>query len=116
MGMARVGTTKFRGTRPPATLDEQGRIPLRMTFAKQARGFCGSEWDSRALGGSVQGHRLPLRAVGLELRYLLLVGEGDADVVESLEQPPARVVVDVEALLDRLGPLPGLDRPALQID
>src|SRR4051812_42127629 len=58
---------------------------------------------SRTIPVSVLGDGLPGRPTTLVRRDVGLVSQGDADVVEALEQPPPGVVVDVEGVLDRFG-------------
>src|SRR3954466_9431853 len=49
------------------------------------------------------GRRQPGRSVCLVIGDLVGLFQGETDVVETFEQPPAGVVVDVEARLDRAG-------------
>src|SRR3954449_2668858 len=61
---------------------------------------CG-DGKTRCIAGnetSVDGHGLPRRPTTLVCRDVALVPESDADVVETLEQPPPGVVVDVEGV------------------
>src|ERR1044071_6031174 len=70
----------------------------------------------RTDGSGVLRDRLPARPLGLERRDVGLVPEGDPDVVEALQQPPAGVVVDVEGVLDRVDALARPDGPRLEVD
>src|SRR6195952_2885650 len=58
----------------------------------------------------------PARTRRLVRRYLVVVGQRDVDIVESLEQPPPGVVVDVEGVLDRVRTLACLDGSRLEVD
>src|SRR5690242_12602119 len=71
---------------------------------------------STAESACVDGDRLPGRSGRLVARDVLLVAQRDADVVETLQQPPTRVVVDVEGVLDAVVALTGTDRAGLEID
>src|ERR1041384_3470703 len=60
------------------------------------RGFLLGEGELRAYSGRCDGgrHGLPSRARSLELGDRVGVAQGQGDVVQSLQQPPAGVVVD----------------------
>src|SRR3954451_16053613 len=85
------------------------------------RGFPLSLWENSLIGAlfaacasdlSSEGRRLPRRPAGLVGRDVLLVRQRDADVVESFEEPPPGVVVDLEGS----GEGTGLDGPLAQVD
>src|SRR6188472_1749320 len=65
---------------------------------------------------SVDGRWFPRRTSGLVGLDVVLMTQGDADVVEPFEQPPPGVVVDVEGVLDRLDTVTRAHRPRLEVD
>src|SRR5689334_4845562 len=67
---------------------------------RNAQNPCGTGDSSTERSKS---RRLPRRSSGLVRGDVTLVGEGQRDVVEALEQPPPCVVVDVERVLDGVG-------------
>src|SRR6478609_4911850 len=83
--------------RHPATTSVENRTMPR--FLNQGWGISASKVRAPR-SDSVQSHGLPRRPRGLEGRDIGLVPEGDADVVQTLQQAPPRVVVDVEGVLD----------------
>src|SRR5688572_17029971 len=87
----------------------------RAEFPLTCKGKLGA-FDVVATTSSVLRDRLPARTRRLDRRNRVGVTEGDADVVETFEQAPARVVVDVDRVDDRVRPFAGLHRAGLEID
>src|SRR4029078_3289877 len=63
-----------------------------------------------------EGGRLPGRPRPLVRRDLGVVGQSERDVVQTLEESPSRVVVDVEGVLDRVRAITRADRAGMEID
>src|SRR5690606_20981014 len=63
-----------------------------------------------------KGGRLPGRAGPFVGRDLLVMAKGDRDVVETLQKPPAGVVVDLETLGNGVLAVPRQHQAAFQID
>ena len=105
------GQIPWRTRRPPSTTDSyrMRTDPL----ARQGNPFhlLASDTDPPELSGGTR-HRFVVRAARLEISDKILVSQGQADVVEALEQPPAGVVVDLEGGHD----LSGVDRPGDEVD
>src|SRR5699024_9633483 len=96
--------------RPPRTWNVELMVSLPSRVGRRRRpSLTGSPYRSdllaprqvaasvRVRGPRREGLRHPGGAGGLEVGDVLLVAEGQADVVEPLHQAPARVVVDLEA-------------------